>query len=95
MKKNELVKAVIAVLIAVLIVIGVLAVMSIFSGCGNKQFFDTTYTFDKAIIYLQDGTTVEGEVESWDDYDSSDQIQVKIDGKVYLVHSTNITLIAE
>lgn len=74
-----------------------LAIGSIFalSGCGNKQIFDTTYTFNRAIISLPDGTVIDGKVESWTDYEDGDQIQVKIDGKTYLVHSSNICLIAD
>ena len=65
------------------------------SGCGNKTIFDTTYTFDKAIIYLPDGKIIEGEVQEWNDYDDGDQIQVKIDDITYLVHASNIVLINE
>lgn len=65
------------------------------SGCGNKQIFDTIYTFDKAIVYLPNGKVIEGKVESWTDYEDGDQIQVKINGSIYLVHSTNIVLIKE
>lgn len=65
------------------------------AGCGNKQFFDTTYTFDKAIISLPDGSIVSGKVQSWTDYEDGDQIQVKIGDTTYLVHSSNIVLIAE
>lgn len=36
-----------------------------------------------------------GKIESWKDYDDGDQIQVKIDGTTYLVHSVNIVLIKE
>ena len=36
-----------------------------------------------------------GEVESWTDYDGSDQIQVKVNGKTYLVHSENVALIKD
>lgn len=64
------------------------------SGC-NKQLIDTTYSFERAIIYLPNGEIVEGEVSSWKDYDDGDQIQVKIDGKTYLVHSSDIVLISE
>ena len=64
-------------------------------GCGNRQIFDTTYTFDRAIILLQDGTVIDGKVDNWTDFESGDQIQVKIDGITYLVHSSNITLISE
>ena len=59
----------------------------------NKQIFDFTYSFDKAIISMPDGTVVKGTVESWTDYEDGDQIQVKIDGTTYLVHSTNVVLI--
>lgn len=62
---------------------------------GNKQTFDLTYSYEKAIISLPDGTIVEGAVETWTDYEDGDQIQVKIDGKHYLVHSENIVLISE
>lgn len=61
----------------------------------NKQMFDTTYSYDKAIISLPNGEVVEGKVQSWKDFDDGDQIQVKIDGKMYLVHSTDIALINE
>lgn len=64
------------------------------SAC-NKQIVDTTWSYDRAILYLPDGAVVEGEVESWTDYEDGDQIQIKIDGKTYLVHSMNVTLIAE
>ena len=65
------------------------------SGCGNKQIFDTTYTFDKAIISLPNGEVVEGKIDSWTDYEDGDQIQVKINGVTYLVHSSNVVLIKE
>lgn len=64
-------------------------------GCGNKTFLDTTYTFDRAIIQMPNGEIVEGEVQTWNDYEDGDQIQVKIDGIIYLVHSSNIILIAD
>ena len=79
----------------------IIAVVAVLTVCGvcltgcNKSLIDTTYHFDKAIISLGDGTCVSGKVQSWTDYEDGDQIQVKIDNKVYLVHSSNITLIAE
>ena len=63
-------------------------------GC-NMQVVDMTYTFDKAIIELGNGEVIEGKVDSWKDYEDGDQIQVKIEGKTYLVHSSKITLIKE
>lgn len=65
------------------------------SACGNRQLIDTTYTFNKAIISLPDGTVVEGEVTSWKDYEDGDQIQVVIDGTTYLLHASNVALVSE
>lgn len=61
-------------------------------GC-NKQVFDLNYTFNYAIIELPNGDIVEGEVQSWTDYEDGDQIQLKINNVVYLVHSTDVALI--
>ena len=71
------------------------AIIASLCSCGNKQLFDTTYTFDKAIISLPNGEVVEGKVDSWTDYEDGDQIQVKVDGTIYLVHSSNIVLIQD
>ena len=78
-------------LLAIAITIGVCILMT---GC-NRQIVDTTLTFDKAIISLPNGEIVEGKVTSWKDYADGDQIQVKINGKTYLVHSSNVALINE
>lgn len=64
------------------------------SGC-NQQIVDTTWSFDKAIIYRQDGTIIEGEVTSWKDFENSDMVQVKIGDTTYLTHSSNVILIHE
>ena len=71
-----------------------LIMVATLSGC-NKQAFDTTYSFDKAIISLPNRDVIEGKVDSWTDYEDGDQIQVKINGVTYLVHSENIVLIKE
>lgn len=63
--------------------------------CGNKQLFDTTYKYDRAILSLPNGEIVDGRVSSWCDYADGDQIQVVINGTTYLVHSTNIVLISK
>ena len=75
------------VLVAVLFVILLIA-----TSCSNRAFFDTAYNFDTAIVYLSDGSIVSGKVQSWLDFEDGDQIQVKIDGITYLVHSSNVTL---
>lgn len=64
------------------------------TACGNMQMVDTTWNYNKAVISLPDGTIVEGNVESWRDYADGDQIQVKIDGVTYLVHSGDVVLIS-
>lgn len=64
------------------------------TGC-NKQVLDLTYKYDQAIISLPNGEIVDGKISSWKDYADGDQIQVKINGKTYLVHSEDIVLISE
>ena len=83
-------KKVIAFLLAVILVMGIL----LLAGC-NKQMVDLTYSYEYAIIGLPNGETVEGKVSSWTDFEDGDQIQVKIEGKTYLVHSSNIVLISD
>lgn len=80
-------KKLIALIITIVLVCSLTA-------CGNKQIFDTTYSFERAIVQLPNGKIVEGKVTSWKDYEG-DQIQVVIEGKTYLVHSENIVLISE
>ena len=63
--------------------------------CSNYDAWDTVYTYDRAIVALADGSIVTGRVQNLTDYEDGDQIQVKIDGKTYLVHAMNVTLIAE
>lgn len=78
-----------------LLLMGVLAATATTPSCGNKDVFDTVYTYDRAIVRLPDDTVVEGDLYSWTDYADGDQIQVTVDGKTYLVHSSNVILIAE
>lgn len=77
------------------LLVGLIGIVTLLGlvGC-NKQIIDTTYSFDKAIINLPNGEIIEGKVDSWKDYEG-DQIQVKIDGKTYLVHAEDIVLISE
>ena len=83
-------KKIIAILLVAVVVLS-LALITV--GC-NKQLVDLTYSYEYAIIGLPNGETVEGKVSSWTDFEDGDQIQVKIDGKTYLVHSSNIVLIS-
>lgn len=79
------------------LIITILVVLTLFSttACGNKQLFDTVYSFNRAIISLPDGTKIEGHVEGWKEYDGSDSIQIKIDGVYYYTHLQNVILIAD
>ena len=82
-------KKIIAILCAAVMAFGL-------TGCGNKEVFDKEvfdlqYSFNYAIIQLPNGEIVEGKVDSWKDYEG-EQIQIKIDGVVYLTSSYNCTL---
>ena len=79
--------------IAILLSTLMLAAAATLSGC-NKQMVDLTYSYEYAIIALPNGEVVEGKVSSWTDFEDGDQIQVRIAGKTYLVHSSNIVLIS-
>lgn len=82
---------------AVAAITGLLIGIFAFSGCeySNMQVMDTTFNFDKAIIFLPNGESIEGEIDSWLDFENSDMIQVKINGITYLTHATNVIMIAE
>lgn len=83
-------KKVIGILLALVVILGIV----ILAGC-NKQMVDLTYSYERAILCLPNGEVVEGKVSSWTDFEDGDQIQVKIDGVTYLVHSSNIVLISD
>ena len=76
-----------AVIVAVVIVLS----LFILTSC-NKQLIDMKYHFNYAIIGLPNGNIVEGKVDSWTDFEDGDQIQVKIKGITYLVHSSDVVL---
>ena len=85
-------KRALCMLAAILLVVAMM--LMFLTGC-NRQVIDTTFSYDNAILVLPDGSVISGKIESWKDYDDGDQIQVKIDGTTYLVHSVNIVLIKE
>ena len=78
-------KKIIALLLVCIIMVGLLC------GC-NKQIIDLTYKYNYAIIEMPNGEVVEGKVDSWCDYEG-DQLQIEINDVIYLVHSSNVTLI--
>jgi len=83
-------KKYIAIALAAVLLIAAL----VLAGC-NKQLVDLTYSYEYAIIALPNGEIVEGKVTSWTDFEDGDQLQIKIDGKTYLVHSSNVVLISD
>ena len=67
----------------------------ILTGCGNKDYFDTKCTFNKAIVRMPSGEVVEMNVKSWSDYEG-EQIQItNTDGVTYVVSSYNCVLVSE
>ena len=80
-------------LIALLLVVILALTVMLLAGC-NKQLVDLTYSYEYAIIGLPNGETVEGKVSSWTDFEDGDQLQIRIDGKTYLVHSSIVVLIS-
>ena len=69
--------------------VAVLSIMLI--GC-NKQVVDLNYTYNYAIIQLPNGEVVEGEIQSWRDYDDGEQLQIKMNDITYLCSSYNCVL---
>lgn len=73
---------------------GILLTSTLLVGCGNKQVFDTSWSFTKAIIVIDD-ERIEVEVDSWKDYDDT-TVQIKTkDGKVYLTDIKNVLMMSE
>lgn len=81
------------IILAFVLFMTIILFAAILSGC-NKQLVDLTYSYENAIVCLPNGEVVEGKVSSWTDFADGDQIQVKINGKTYLIHSSNIALIS-
>ena len=67
------------------------------SAFGNQSFFDINYTFEKAYINGIDrmnNVPVEIKVQSWQEYEGSDAIQIIAeDGTVYYTSLHNVVLV--
>ena len=88
-ERNKKMKKIIAVFLLILALISLIS-------CGNKDMFDTVYTFDYAIVSFPDGSTKTIEIEKWTDYEDGEQLQITAeDGTVYLVSSYNCILVKE
>ena len=70
----------------ILMTICIVASVLTLTSC-NYQVVDLNYSYDYAIIKLQNGKVIEGKVQSWKDYEDGEQLQVKVDGVTYLTNS--------
>jgi hypothetical protein len=61
-------------------------------GC-NKQIIDLDYSYDK-VVCNYNGTNFELKIDKWKDYEG-EQLQVKSNGKTYLLSANNCYLIGE
>lgn len=70
----------------ILIISGIL----LLTGC-NKQIFDFDYTYDR-VICNYNGDQFELRIDQWKDYEG-EQIQIKSNGKTYLLSANNCYMI--
>ena len=83
-------KVIMCVVLAAMLITGATAY-----AWGNQSWFDSTWSFEYVQIAMPDGSVVQGSVQSWQDYEDSDVVQVKVNDKVYLTHYTNVVLVSE
>lgn len=76
-----------------LLSLGIILSVILLTGC-NQDLFDTEYTFDK-IKCNYNGDKFELKIDSWTDYADGEQLQVKSDGKVYVLSANNCYMIKE
>ena len=75
-------------------IIAVVCLLFAMVSCGNRDMFDTVYSYDYAIVSLPDGTSKTIEIKQWRDYEDGEQIQITAkDGTIYLVNSVNCVLV--
>ena len=73
-------------------IILMLVLILCFTGCGNKQIFDTNYTFKKAYVKIGEEWH-DVQIKKWTDYEDGEQLQLNLhDGTVLIVHSSNCIL---
>lgn len=76
----------------ILSVIIVVFVVFMTTGC-NHQVIDLDYTYNKAYCNYN-GDKFELEIDKWTDYDG-EQIQIKSNGKTYLLSANNCYLVKD
>lgn len=73
--------------------ITVILILSCLVGCGNRQLFDTKYTFNYAYVQWPDGSSEKLAIKSWRDFEDGDQVQITLEnGNTYIFHSENCVL---
>lgn len=73
------------------ILVGIIAFI-IFMCCSCKSVLPTYDYFNYAIIALPNGEIVEGNIDSWCDFEG-EQLQIKIGNTTYLTDTTRAVLI--
>ena len=72
--------------------LGIILSVILLTGC-NKDIWDTQYTFNR-IVCNYNGEKFELKIDKWTDYEG-EQLQIKSDGKVYLLSANNCYMIKE
>lgn len=63
---------------------------------GNKQLIDFKQSFNAAYVLGDNGKFVRHEIKAWNDYESSDSVQVILkDGTTIYTHLRNVKLVKE
>lgn len=70
-----------------IILLIVLSFTLVLSACGNKSFWDTTYTFDHAYVKIDEKWQIV-KIDKWTDYDG-EQLQLELKSGITIVLNSN------
>lgn len=76
-------------------IICLLSVLFLLAGCQDNKKYDLfdTQGYNYAIIKMPTGEIIEGDIQYWRDFSDGDQLEVKVNGVIYLTSSYNCILI--
>lgn len=75
------------------LLLAVVSLAIVCTGCTNQQIVDLNYKFDYALINCGD-QVIKVSVAKWKEYDDSDAIQIiSKEGTVYYTHLENVIMI--